>query len=141
MDATDAKMLRDAINDELAKIGPPLGFQMVATYPQFGTEITFTLVCSPIVDGKVITQSAEDFKRLATSYGLRPTDLGRSFHYKGSKFTITGATPRRAKMPIDCEREDGKVFKFAPILVSNLLGKADHDSLMTKLRNEAAGRK
>jgi hypothetical protein len=64
-------------------------------------------------DGNRITRESENFKRLASTYGLSPDDLGREFGSSRGRYKITGLVPRRPKYPIQatCLRT-GKSFKF-----------------------------
>ncbi len=74
-------------------------------------ECTYKLQVTPHVDGQVVSKDAEDFKRLATYYGLQPTDLGREIDYNGQKMKITGLRPSKRRFPIIAlEVSTGKQF-------------------------------
>jgi hypothetical protein len=66
--------------------------------------------------------AGEDFKRHASRYGLKPTDLGRTFRQRRSVFTIIGLVPSRPKYPITVENQNGKRYKFPAAKVVALLG-------------------
>lgn len=60
------------------------------------------------------TKAAILFKKNCELYGLKVTDLGRTFTSGRDTFKITGLAPKRWKMPIDATRlSDGKNFKFS----------------------------
>jgi hypothetical protein len=60
------------------------------------------------------TKAAILFKKNCELYGLKATDLGRTFSSGRDTFKITGLNPKRWKMPIDATRlSDGKGFKFS----------------------------
>lgn len=63
-------------------------------------------------DGQAKSKKADDFAILATRYGLDPSDLGRTFKQGRHTFTVIGLNPRAHKFPINCDRDDGKKFKF-----------------------------
>jgi hypothetical protein len=56
---------------------------------------------------------ARDFKTYASTFGVKPEDLGRTFRSRGTEYKVTGINPGRPKFPFAVERvSDGKVFKF-----------------------------
>ena len=66
------------------------------------------------VSGEVVTSEAQDFKRCAVLFGLKPEDLGREFvSPQGKRFKICGAKPRNRKYPILAKCvTTGRVYKF-----------------------------
>ncbi len=63
----------------------------------------------------------EDFKRLATHYGLKPSDLGKTFTQRRSIFKVIGLVASRPKYPILVENQKGKRYKFPASKVKMLL--------------------
>jgi hypothetical protein len=86
---------------------------------------TFANVHFAIVDqstGVVLSREAQDFKRLAHTYLMEPTDLSEAFEYNSEDFIITGCNPRNSKLPILAERiPDGKKFKFPAHIVARAI--------------------
>jgi len=74
-------------------------------------------------DGEIVTKEAEDFKRYAESYCLKPEDLGERFlDFNRKEFEIVGLKPRSRKYPILVkEVKTGKVYKFSANAVVNYL--------------------
>jgi hypothetical protein len=74
-------------------------------------------------DGEIVTKEAEDFKRYATTYGLKPEDLGERFQdFNQKEFEIVGCKPRSRKYPILVkEVRTGKLVKFGHKAVKSYL--------------------
>lgn len=90
------------------------------TFSQTSTMMKFEVVtCGKT--GEPQTREREDFKRLASVYGLQATDLDRTFVFNGSIFQVVGLKFRTVS-PVLCKRADGKVFKFYAANVKGLLG-------------------
>lgn len=70
------------------------------------------------------TREAEQFRFAASSYGLSPDDLGRSFVYDGKNYTIVGLSRKSPKYPILCTCETGGDHRFAARLVASSLAQA-----------------
>lgn len=67
----------------------------------------------PMVDGALFSHEKNLFEALAPSFGLDPTDYGRTFCTGGEAFRLTAINPNRPKYPISAERiADGRGFKF-----------------------------
>ena len=116
---SDVRMIRGKINEALKALAPELsdGARVTLDYGRYGdTDVTFKVnVAVPSEEGgNALSPAERDFTRLATTYGLKPEDLGKEFrNWSGDVFTITGLKPRSRKYPILGKRADGKVFKFA----------------------------
>ena len=63
-------------------------------------------------NGAVQTSGVSEFEVYAKSYGLLPTDLGRSFTSSGHRFKIEGLNVRCRRYPVKVTRDDGKRFKY-----------------------------
>ena len=72
-------------------------------------------------DGEVHDPAKDNFEFLCYRFGLEPNDLGRKFRQRNRVYTITGLNPRRWKMPVNCDRDDGKKFKFSAESVKSYL--------------------
>lgn len=78
-----------------------------------GFDIAFR-VGIPMEDGSLFTQEKLMFEALAGSFGLEPSDYGRTFRTDGHAFRITAINPNRPKYPISAERiADGFGYKFS----------------------------
>lgn len=74
-------------------------------------------------DGEVVMPEAQDFKRHAVLFGLKPEDLGCEFTApSGKRFRIAGAKPRNRKYPILAKCVvTGKIYKFPEDVVVQAL--------------------
>jgi len=90
-----------------------------------GSNFTFPLELAVVgSDGQAETQEVREFKTNARLYGLKPEDLGKTFHSPGSgkRFKITGLKPRNRRYPIMAEELGTKRgYKFAAIVVKQAL--------------------
>lgn len=78
-----------------------------------GFDIQFR-VGIPMPDGALFSHDKALFEVLAPSFGLEPSDHGRTFRTGGEVFRITAVNPNRPKYPISAERiADGRGFKFS----------------------------
>ncbi|MEO0829888.1 MAG: hypothetical protein AAFY03_05455 [Pseudomonadota bacterium] len=67
----------------------------------------------PMDDGALFSHEKTLFEALAPSFGLDPSDYGRTFRTDGDAFRLTAINPNRPKYPISAERiADGRGFKF-----------------------------
>lgn len=67
----------------------------------------------PMADGALFSQEKTLFEALAASFGLEPSDYGRTFRTGGDAFRLKAINPNRPKYPISAERlADGRGFKF-----------------------------
>lgn len=53
-----------------------------------------------------------DFKKYATSFGLKPEDFGKTFNLNTKTMKIVGLSVK-SKLPIICEDQHGKSFKVS----------------------------
>lgn len=87
------------------------------------SDVTFKVNLATIgKNGEVKDKSAEDFKRAAFAYGMKPEDLGKSFMSGGVRYTITGLKRGSRRYPILAQRSDGKSYKFPADVVRLHLG-------------------
>lgn len=77
-----------------------------------GFDISFR-VGIPMQDGAIYSPDKAMFEALAPSFGLEPSDYGRTFRMRGDLFRIVAINPNRPKYPISAERvADGRGFKM-----------------------------
>jgi hypothetical protein len=77
-----------------------------------GFDIRFR-VGIPMADGALYAPEKTLFEALAPSFGLEPSDYGRTFRTRGELFRLTAINPNRPRYPISAERvADGRGFKF-----------------------------
>lgn len=78
-----------------------------------GFDIAFR-VGIPMEDGTLFSHDKLMFEALAGSFGLEPSDYGRTFKTDGHAFRITAINPNRPRYPISAERlADGRGYKFS----------------------------
>ena len=109
MTRTEIQKLREVINKELKDVGRKIGFEFQAGNATFSeNNVTFKLTASKIINGKTISPIVEDFKAYASSYGLKESDLNRTFTYRGDVYKIIGLKIKSHKYPVVIERESNK---------------------------------
>lgn len=111
------RVLRTKIDAALATVGKEMGLSLKAGNCYFtGTTATFKLEVATIAaDGKVVNKMAEEFRRYAPLYHLKPDDLGREFTipFTTAKYVVEGIKPSSRKYPIICKKlYDGKMYKM-----------------------------
>lgn len=76
-------------------------------------EVSFR-VGIPQENGEIYSPEKAIFEVLASHFGLKPSDHGRTFRSKDELFRIVAINPNRPKYPISAERiADGRGFKFS----------------------------
>lgn len=111
------KQLKPEIQDALKELSKKHNVDIRCGSASFGSNhATFKLEISLIGEGgEVMTKEAEDFKLYCYRWGLKESDLGRTFNHFGNTFKITGAKPRSSKYPILAEKitgGTGGTYKF-----------------------------
>jgi hypothetical protein len=127
----ECRRVADEVNKALVDVGKKLGISIAKTGGGSwrGSSFNFKVECALLGEnGEVNNQKANDFKMLAKSYGLEPTDLGKEFTTWDNKtFRIEGLNTRRPKFPVSAIRVvngvDGKGFKFPADQVKTLLAR------------------
>lgn len=118
-DRTAVRMVMNECEAALQAVADKHGLRLVRKNVSFRENecpVAFKLLTT-VTDsvGEVVTPEAQDFKRCAVMFGLKPEDLGREFMaLSGKRFKICGAKPRNRKYPIlaKCVITD-KVYKFS----------------------------
>ena len=86
------------------------------------TSYTMKIEASVIQNGAVITKEATAFKQYAEMYGLKATDLGKTFVNHGKYFEITGLNTRARKYKINAKIVGTESsYKFEAPTVARLL--------------------
>jgi hypothetical protein len=127
LDKQQVKALRKIMQEALDKMvcnGDLSGASVSVGNAHFSDgQVSFKVeIAATNSNGEVMTETVAAFKRMATLYGLQPTDLGRSFRQSGIWFKVSGLAPRSHKYPILCEKlSDRRVYKFNERAVLTLL--------------------
>ena len=113
------KMLLDEAEEVLGKIAMKHGIivsRKSCTYDPVKGEVPVAfkfVIARRGEDGKAIDPMEADFKRLATYFGLEPSDYGREFDTFNGTYRLTGIKTRAKKYPFIAEDVvTGKLFKF-----------------------------
>ena len=109
-------VLRERLNVSLEKLGDQLGLQITVGRGSYTHgHVTFKVECAVISpEGVPMTKVASDFQARATSYGLSPSDLNRSFQIAGDTYTLIGLAIRNRKCPFLCRKaSDEQVYKMS----------------------------
>ena len=122
-DRATAREVGKRITEALATLADELGVSIEYKGGSFSER---SLVCKLEVackgdSGEVFSRTADDFKRSAWAFGLKPEDLGRTFKAQGRVFTITGLRSKATKRPI-LATADGRSFAFPAEDVIRLMG-------------------
>lgn len=114
-DRNNTRIVREKLQEAVRGIEEELGIQIKFGNASFSNSIvTIKTECAiKGAEGEIVGQAAEDFKKLAELYGLKPDDLGKEFDHMRDTFTIIGLKPKSKKYPILAkEKYSKKVFKF-----------------------------
>lgn len=104
-------------------------------YDAAGAKFTVSVV--PInQSGVPVPKFVGSFAKLASRYGLKPSDQGRFFNYQGLAYKVAGIKSANKKYPIIGER-DGKSYKFPASVVVNALRAAEEAEAARKEMLEA----
>lgn len=116
MDRPEVKRIREVIQDHLDDLELD-GYQVELGACTFGVDARFKLTVAP-TNGE--SQTAADFKRYATRFGLKASDLGRTLPDGG---VVVGLKTRNKKYPILVEK-NGRRYKYPALMVKGLLNDA-----------------
>jgi hypothetical protein len=123
----DFDEIRKAIMDALKPVGDASGivfkFTGKLSYSEgsFDVKITASAVQS---DGTVSTPESERFKRYATMFGFKPTDLFTTCKLNGEEFKIIGLKQYQGKQPVILQKiSDGKIYSGSTQAVKHALGR------------------
>jgi len=120
LNKTTLPVLRIAIEAALASVAGETGVSLKIGSCRFegdGLSAMFQLhVVAPGANGEGVTSLEEaDFKRYASDFGLRASDLGREFTAPaGERYRVDGLKPNATKLPILATNiKTGKRYKFS----------------------------
>ena len=123
----ECRRVVEEVNKALQEAGRKLGISIAKTgggrYDE--SSFSFKVECNLMgVDGEVRSPKAEDFKKYASMYGLKPDNFGKTFTTFGGKaFTICGLNMRASKNPIHATNRNGKTFIFPAEEVKTMLAR------------------
>jgi hypothetical protein len=126
-----AGIVAERVTAALQTLAQDLGLVIKRGGGTFG-DGTFTMKLEISVvgeDGKVASRAAETFKQLASLYGFKPDDLGKTFRSGGKEYTIAGLVTRKRMRPLIASC-GGKEYCFAVEDVRRLMGLAVLDTAM-----------
>ncbi len=116
-----ARKLQKDLQAAMAGISLP-GWTFRVHTIRYGETARITVEASPMQsDGTVVSQEAEDFRKLAPAYGLAATDLHRKFSYRGEVLEIVGLRIKARKRPIICVDGNQRQTVWPAHLVQSLL--------------------
>jgi len=115
MDRAKCRVVREKIDAALAKLGEELGLSIktVGGGTFSSTNLTLKIEAAELGDGGVVmSKEAEAFKLFAPMRGLPAAVLGMTFKQGGKTFTVRGWNAKAHRMPIMCDGDDGRGYKF-----------------------------
>jgi len=124
-DKATCREVGDAIEQALKSVAVKYGINIRKGNGRFSPDtLDLKIHCARVQGGKVLSKEASDFKRLASLYGLKPSDLGRTFTAGNGTYKITGLNTKAHKYPINATKvTTGAGFKFPEKRVKLLLDK------------------
>lgn len=112
IDRTECRKLRQALEAHLESFeyeGVTASIEGSARYSD--TTASFKLeVTVNNADGSTNTKAAEDFKRHAPLYGMKESDLGRTFRHGRDLMEVVGFRPRARKNNVIVRNQNGKEY-------------------------------
>lgn len=126
---TTLRMIQNDLDAALAALSAKHGIKIEAqtmryTASTFKTTVEGALPSSSgAVDPRRVRQE-ENFKTLATALGIHADTLGKTVHFKGVPYTVTGIETRSYKNPVVIKNAAGKFFKIPVVEIMNALARA-----------------
>jgi hypothetical protein len=116
-DKTNVKTILQKCEDALQPIADEFGLDLQrksCRYRDMEMPVAFLLQATVVDDdGKVLDKQAQEFKKYASLYGLKPEHLGKTVLSMGKVMTVVGLNTRNRKFPILClEPKTSKRFKL-----------------------------
>lgn len=123
-DRATCRIVDKKIEAALAKLADELGVSIRCKGGNFmATNYTIKLeVATKSEGGQVNTRAADDFRVMASLFGLSSDDLGRSFTAGKHTYKIVGLRPRATRRPVVAE-SDGKSYVFSAEDVKSFLSR------------------
>lgn len=124
----NCKLVRRRVEEALASVAAEFGVEIHARGGTY-TDGNYTLkveIATKSETGEVNTREADDFRRYAGAYGLKPSDLFRKVTKSGGEVVqIIGLRPRAPKWPVIIETGEGKRLCMRAEDAAKLLARAD----------------
>ena len=119
------RQLEDIINAKLVEVSGETGLAIKWQSASFLSTTAIIKLSVGVVgeNGEVSTKEADDYRYFAPLCDLPLDWLGKSFHKDRREYTVRGYLSRSKRMPILCERDDGKQFKFPIFSVREYMAK------------------
>jgi hypothetical protein len=119
MDRVKAKELSEAMMKALGKLEKKYGVTFSRgngsfTMGDYSMKVTAT---ENDASGKAVSKYASDFKNNAFKYGMKESDLGRTFTSQGSTYVLEGSVSRNRKYPLIAKKENGSLVKMPANMV------------------------
>jgi hypothetical protein len=112
-DRPTARVVGNAIESAVQGVAKEFGIIIQRVSGRYDEKLyTLKLECAVMSNGQPTSRAAEDFKRWATLYGLKPSDLHKQIVFLGEHYKVVGLKPKSRRYPILAERADGKRFKL-----------------------------
>jgi hypothetical protein len=125
MDRKKLRQIADDVEASLTEVGLNHDVKIESGPGKFSRDgwATVTLKISEVDDdGRVRSEEAETFRHYATSYGLKPEDLGREFNTSCGTYRIIGLKPKNRKYPVIVEHlVSHSLRKFSAEIVRSYL--------------------
>lgn len=114
MDKATVIALRTALNAAVAQVEKDMGVSVTFGNARFGDEVcNFKVaVVENSASGTKVSPAEADFRKNHRKWGLKETDLGRTFFFGGNTFTLVGSKSSRYKYPLLGKDGNGNTFKF-----------------------------
>lgn len=115
IDRQMVRLFRERMEAALEPLETELNVKFVVGNASYTPEIANFKVQALAVqaDGRTVDKPASDFKRMASLYGLKPSDLGREFSINGKQLVLAGLQLRCRRYPIlALGKHDGRKWKL-----------------------------
>jgi hypothetical protein len=115
MSKATLRVLRAELDAALAPVAARNNITITTGSCSFmGGTATFKVeVATVSADGVVASREADDFKRHAIMFGVKPEDMHRELTHGGRVYTLTGLAVKSTKFPFLAKSKlDGKIYKL-----------------------------
>lgn len=109
-DTKGARLVHEGAVKALADYAKGLGLTVKAVGGSFDDNAFTAKMRFTVTErnGKVVDTAADDFRKNADLFGLKPSDLGMTFISGGETFMVVGLLPNKRAYPVLVERERDK---------------------------------
>jgi len=116
-----AMQMRKVLEAKFAEIEAETGVKLKIGNIAY-SQNTFRTKLEAVIAAKEDENAQVDWNRKCVFYGLTSADFGRTFTSMGITMTLVRIDTKKYKMPIICNGNDGKQYKFAADRVKMQLG-------------------